>query len=300
MTKWVSDLPGQLSPDEQHRLDLMTKGKSAAEIYDMFGGDLAVAKAKLGGSNLTPELYQKRASLTSDKARRAFDNKWNQMIGGDRAPSDAKIAKFKGYLDAIEKRAGGDLNKGLEAEEKKIPHGAVVLEPKAADYPPSWGNFDPAHNAEFKTKLEEFRGTDFMEQNYAGGEGAVYLGESKTTALKRWFLKRIGDMTASIAKLRSARSAVTGNPDLAKHIDVVEIHETGIDWIVRDFVTGSEELKNFASGPAEVARTEAIKALEARPSRSVTENDILGKLKDKSANLHWDPARGKIVIIDMQ
>ncbi|HEX8106433.1 MAG TPA: DUF4157 domain-containing protein [Kofleriaceae bacterium] len=300
VTRWVSDLPGQLSRDEQHRLDLMTKGKSADEIYDLFGGDLAVAKAKLGGSNLTPELYQKRASLTSDKARRAFDNKWNQMIGGDRAPSDAKIAKFKGYLDAIEKRAGGDLNKGLEAEEKKIPHGAVVAEPKAADYPPSWDNFDPAHNAEFKTKLEEFRGTDFMEQNYAGGEGAVYLGESKTTALKRWFAKRIGDMATSIAKLRSARSAVTGNPDLAKHIDVVEIHETGSDWIVRDFATGSDELKNFASGPAEIARTEAIKALEAKPSRSATEDDILGKLKGKSANLHWEPARGKIVIIDMQ
>jgi hypothetical protein len=298
--KWVSDLPGQLSPDEQHRLDLMTKGKSAGEVYDMFGGDLAIAKAKLGGSNLTPELYQKRASLTSDEARRAFDNKWNQMIGGDRAPSDAKLAKFKGYLHAIEKRAGGDLNKGLEAEEKKIPHGAVVPEPKTADYPPSWGNFDPAHNAEFKTKLEEFRGTDFMEQNYAGGEGAVYLGDSKTRALKRWFAKRIGDMATSIAKLRSAHSAVSGNPDLAKHIDVVEIHETGSDWIVRDFATGSEELKNFASGPAEIARTEAIKALEAKLSRSATEDDILGKLKGKSANLHWDPARGKIVIIDMQ
>lgn len=243
--RWVSELPAQLSLDEQHRLDLMSKGKSAGEVYDMFGGDLAIARAKLGGSNLTPVLYAKRARLT-DEARRGFDNKWNQMIGGDRAPSDAKLSKFEGYLDAIEKRAGGDLSKGLEAEARKIPPGVVVAEPKAASFPASWSNFEPARNVEFKAKLEAFRGTDFMEQNYAGGEGAVYLGESKTTALKRWFAKRIGDMATSIAKLRSARAAVAGDPNLATHIDVVAIHETGGDWIVRDFVTGSEELKHFA------------------------------------------------------
>jgi hypothetical protein len=298
--KWVEDLPAQLSPDEQRRLDLMTKDKSPAEVYDLFGGDLAVVKAKLAGSNLTPELYQRRAAL-SPRAQRAFDSKWNTMIGGDRAPSAARIKAFEGYLDAMEKRGGGDLGKGLELEEAKIPPGKVVAAPKAADYPRSWDDwFVAADNAEFKARLEEFRGTEFMEPNYTGGEGAVFLGDSKTTALKRWFKSRIDDFGPSVAKLRDARAAVLGEPGVAKYVDVVEVHQTGTDWILRDFVLDSGPLSKFTTGQAEAARQGAIAALKAKPSLSATEAAILGKLEGRSDNLHWDAVRGKIAVIDMQ
>jgi hypothetical protein len=299
-TRWVSDLPAQLTPDEQHRLELMTKDKSPAEVYELFGGDLAVARAKLAGSNLTPELFHRRASL-SPGAQRAFDHKWNTMIGGDRAPSAAKIKAFEGYLDAMAKRGGGDLSKGLEAEAARIPPGTAVSAPKAADYPPSWGRwFEAASNAEFKARLEAFRGNEFMEPNYTGGEGAVFLGDSKTTALKRWFSSRINDFASSVALLRDARAAVLGNPGLSKYVDVVEVHQTGTDWILRDFVLDSGPLSGFPTGLAETARQGAMGALKARPSLSATENLILSKLEGKSDNLHWDTQRGKITIIDMQ
>lgn len=85
----------------------MTKGKTPAEIFDMFGGDVDVAIAKVGGSNLPNDLIQLRGKL-DDKAKRAFDRMWNTMVGSAREPSAAKIKAFKGYLEGMAKRKGGD------------------------------------------------------------------------------------------------------------------------------------------------------------------------------------------------
>jgi len=296
--RWVGDLKSQLSAEDRRRLDLISHDKDSSQIFEMFHGDVAIAKAKIYGSNLTPELLAKRAGL-SPKAQRAFDDKWNTIVGDDRNPSTAKVKAFEGYIDAMEKRGGGRLTVGLEAEEAKLSPSKVVAEPKAADFPKSWDVFNPVTNREFKTELENFRGTDDMEQNFAGGEGAVYLGQRKTTALKRWFAKRT-DMPQSLAKLRAAHDAVSGDLILSNHLLVVEVRRTAADWIERDFVMGSRELKEFATGPAEVARVEVIKKLESKPVRSAAEEDILGKLRNRSANLHWDSAQSKIVIIDMQ
>ena len=126
----------------------------------------------------------------------------------------------------------------------------------------------------------------------------MYPGADRTTALKRWYANRLQDMPASLQKLRDVQAAVQGNPELSAHVEVVKIHETGPDWIIRDWVDDSRPIGESPGG--EAARTAAIDALQRKGSLSPIEQDLLGKLQRGSDNLHWSPSRGKIVIIDMQ
>ena len=129
--RWLLDLKNQLTPDQRIELERMTKGKTAAEIFQMFGGDMDVALAKVGGSNLPNDLIQVRNKL-GDKAKRAFDHEWSKTVGDERNPAPEKVKKFRDALDALAKHAGDDLAKGLEGEEAKIPAGTKISEPKGA------------------------------------------------------------------------------------------------------------------------------------------------------------------------
>jgi len=173
------------------------------------------------------------------------------------------------------------------------------------EFPKSWDKFDPANNQSFKERLNEFRGNDDLNPDYSGGEGRVFTSEGKTTGLKRWFKSRLGDMPESLRKLQDVRSEVSSNPKLNETIDVVEIHEQKGDWILRDFDANSLELKNAAGEGPVTARTRAINELEALRSEgklTAVLADLLKKLKKEppSANLHWSPSKGKILVIDMQ
>ena len=46
----------------------------------------------------------------------------------------------------------------------------------------------------------------------------------------------------SVQLLRDAAKLVDGNAELAKHLEVVRVHDEGPDWIVRDFDKGSKEV----------------------------------------------------------
>lgn len=132
----------------------------------------------------------------------------------------------------------------------------------------------------------------------------MFAADSKLTALKRWFKSRLGDMPASLSKLRQVRADLESNPKLSADVEVVKIYEEGPDWILRDFDPNSIELK---AGPteAQAARARAITELEAQRSSgglSPMLADLLNKLKKQppSANLHWSSIKEKIVVIDMQ
>lgn len=169
-------------------------------------------------------------------------------------------------------------------------------------FPDSWDEFDERFHAEFERELKGFRGNDDLEptSGLRGGEGQLFLGGPESQTLKRWFKARLSDKPSSISLLRGARGSVTANPRLAAVMDVVEVFRTGSDWALRAFDRNSLPLRSVA-GQAEVAaaRAEAIAACQASadPMLRVT---ILGKLQGNSANLHWSPGRGKILIIDMQ
>jgi hypothetical protein len=206
---------------------------------------------------------------------------------------------------------GGDQHGTAPPRTSNEPEG--VPAPRAAHPPPthdapalprSWDKFDSAGSDQFKARLKAFRGNDNLAPDYSGGEGRVFAADGKFVALKRWFKSRLGDMSASLSKLRQVRADVEAHPKLGVDVDVVKIHEEGTDWILRDFDPNSLELK---AGPAEAqaARARAIAELEAQRSNgglSAVLADLLHKLKKQppSANLHWSPSKRKIVVIDMQ
>jgi hypothetical protein len=170
--------------------------------------------------------------------------------------------------------------------------------------PKSWDAFEAELNDKFKVRLRAFRGNDNLESSPAlrGGEGQLFLSDLEpTSALKRWFEARLGELDQSVGMLRDASSAVSADPNLSADIDVVKIHEQADDWILRDFDPTSRPLSEVSGNPdANAARERVIARLEGTSDPSL--RNILGKLKSEppSANVHWSPARNKLLIIDMQ
>jgi hypothetical protein len=170
------------------------------------------------------------------------------------------------------------------------------------EFPKSWDKFDADHNLDFKEQLHEFRGTEDLKPSpgLRGGEGQLFLSpRNPFLTLKRWFATRLKDMGESIRKLKEAKNAVDANPKLKADIEVVEVYKQGSDFVLRDFDPTSIPLKN-ALGDTSVAaaRSRAISALEGTTDPMLS--NILGKLRRNSENVHWSPAKQKIVIIDMQ
>jgi hypothetical protein len=168
--------------------------------------------------------------------------------------------------------------------------------------PPGWERFLPENNEAFRARLHEYRGNDDTSISFGGGEGKVFWREGAPTALKRWFRSQIGRMGRSVQRLIDVKAGVEAEPTLASDIDVVEVHETGPDWIYRDFDINTRPLSE--SGPAaEAARLRAIQKLEAlRGQRRLTQplKLLLDRLRSNSDNLHWSPAKNKIFVIDME
>jgi len=176
------------------------------------------------------------------------------------------------------------------------------------DYPRDWSRFDPDGHTEFRTRLREFRGTDELSSSggLAGGEGQVYLSDRHPDlGLKRWFASRLDDMAKSIRLLEEVRAAVLRNPTLARDLDVVRIHERGRDWMVRDFDRSSIPLRDTLDDPdIAAAHARVLQELEAMKRRGELPEVLETALKrlrrnPPSANIHWSPTSGKLLIIDM-
>lgn len=169
--------------------------------------------------------------------------------------------------------------------------------------PKSWGKFSSRHNDEFMIALEEFRGTSdlALTPGLRGGEGQLFTSpKAPDVALKRWYENRVNDMDLSIRKLEDVRDAVDNNPNLVNDVDVVRIYERGSDWVKRDFDPDSVPLKNALADPDVVeAKTRVMKELERSQDESL--RSLAKKLSrdPPSANLHWSPAKNKILVIDM-
>lgn len=177
-------------------------------------------------------------------------------------------------------------------------------EPKAAPirYPKAWKKFDPANNDAFRLRLRAFRGDDNLEWDLTGGEGRIFRGEGQRVALKRWIQGRLDVMPKSVGLLVDARAAVQADAELSQVIDVVEIHEQGPDWVLRDFDPDSEAIRGSGDAAADTARDRAIARLEELKSEkglSETLEGLLKKLNKKSLNLHWSAIMNKILVIDM-
>lgn len=107
-------------------------------------------------------------------------------------------------------------------------------------------------------------------------------------------------MPKSVKLLEDAKSTVKGNPILDGDMEVVSVLEKGTDWIRRDFDPTSVKLKGALSDPqVSEARNRLIKELSGK-SDEISKNLHKKLTKNPpSANLHWSPTKGKILVIDM-
>lgn len=106
-------------------------------------------------------------------------------------------------------------------------------------------------------------------------------------------------MGKSVDLLRRARAAIDGDPALRGRLEVVDVYRQGNDWVLRDFDPDSLPLARALDDPAvAAARQQLIDALQGASDPIL--RDILTKLENNSANLHWSPARERIIVIDVQ
>ena len=292
---WLDDINSRLTHEEQRRLRLVTAGKSPSQVYAMFDGDANIARQRAQRSNLPNDLIGIRSSL-SDKGRRAFDAKWEDMTFGSPAPSAGRVEGFRKFLKAMQSKADNDLNRGLETYAQPAA-GRIVHAPEAEAYPKEWdAKFLAEENQSFVRRLEEFRGTTDLTPNGRGSEGTVYVRSDQTRALKRWFKAKMDKFSFAVAQLRKYKAAVSGNAELSRFVDVVEVYEVGADWIERDWSANSVEIKDAPA--SEHARLSAIESL--KDATGEIELGLRKKLENKSANIHWSQTRGKIIVIDTQ
>jgi hypothetical protein len=168
-------------------------------------------------------------------------------------------------------------------------------------YPENWKDFDPANHGEFEEALKKFRNSEDLttDPKLRGGEGQLFPHADQPRALKRWYLKQLGKFKQSVEKLEEAAKLIEGDPALSRDMTVVDISQKGTDWIERGFDPTSVPLKNALGDEAvAAARQRCVDALKAEQGSAA--KDILKKLTKNSANLHWSPEQGKILIIDMQ
>ena len=169
--------------------------------------------------------------------------------------------------------------------------------------PKSWTIFKSEYNLEFYEKLVEFRGNDRdldYDPKRGGSEGQIFKSDNyEDIILKRWFTKSFWKFERSVRYLEETRNRIETNPELNQYIEVVEVHDQGSDWILRDFYPFSYELRNALKNEEEarIVYDRVIALLSDTTDFYLMK--VLQKLKDTSYNLHWDANLNKIIIIDM-
>lgn len=158
----------------------------------------------------------------------------------------------------------------------------------------------------FDQRLKTFRGNDNPHPNpgLGGGEGKLFLNDSQPTlCLKRFFTVAHGGVKLTVKRMADARQLLKDNPERAARLDVALVHEVGADWIVRDFDPGSSPCGDVSVATKVIDETLTI--LRESPARTQPATQeivqlLIDRLKERSANFHWSPARNKLFLIDPQ
>jgi hypothetical protein len=175
---------------------------------------------------------------------------------------------------------------------------------------------DPATEQPFLDRLRAFRGNEnaWPPDGFSGGEGQLFHSDREPgLALKRWYTGRVTDKKDSPGKptsvrlLRDAAKLVDGNPELAKHLEVVRVHDEGPDWILRDFDRRSSEVSDLESpnrrafDQAVAESVRILRTMQKTQPQNQALSALLGRLSSlpPSVNVHWSPVRGKLLIIDL-
>lgn len=141
---------------------------------------------------------------------------------------------------------------------------------------------------------------DLLKAAHSGGEAVIFRNpKNPTEAIKIWKESRLKDFELSTRALLTFEKRVEDTPKLRSYLAVSKIKERGKNFIVKEFSPNSVELRDVASN------ADALKAIEGLKRELSNSSDIINaKLLNAlnrnpiSDNLHWDPDKGKILLID--
>jgi hypothetical protein len=119
-TQWVDTLRASLNEASRARFDEVVKGLSPEEVYELFEGDVAHARAVAEGFDLPDDLLATRNGL-SDAARGHFDSLLRSSLRDPEKPTAGELQSFRQKLAAIRQKSGGDLEKGLGGDASAPP-----------------------------------------------------------------------------------------------------------------------------------------------------------------------------------
>ncbi|MGW4647992.1 hypothetical protein [Kitasatospora sp. NPDC004289] len=269
-------------PDENRTVPAEVPGK-ARLLADIAGSRKFAARIRA----LLADVQRPGARPRLEARLRALEETLERLNGAaERTADPAEVLRLKAERDV----AQGELQRLNADVRAAVPR-----------FPSSWAEFDDRFHEGFEAELRRFRGTEDLEPNpgLRGGEGQLFLGAERFQALKRWFRVRLGDMAESVRLLRGARAGVEADPRLRTVLEVVEVTRVADDWALRGFDPDSVPLRNALADPeVAAARQQAVAALEG--ATDPTMRLLADKLRDNSANLHWSPNSGRILVIDMQ
>ncbi|MCO4755059.1 MAG: hypothetical protein KC478_11300 [Bacteriovoracaceae bacterium] len=139
-----------------------------------------------------------------------------------------------------------------------------------------------------------------LKADFEGGEGAIFIHpKNKKLALKVWTDQRVDQFELSTKALLVFEDRVIHDNKLKNYLAVTKIKEKGRNFIVREFAPRSRELKEVANREDVKKSIKALKRELSKSSDAINQK-LMNALNRKpiSANLHWDPDQGKILLID--
>jgi len=141
---------------------------------------------------------------------------------------------------------------------------------------------------------------ELLKSDYNGGEASIFVGsKSSKEAMKLWNPARMDEFELSTRAVMHYEAIVEKSSKLKRHLSVAKIKELGKNYIVKEFSPKSTELKHMVSDPKVKQIIKDLKRDLSQESNPFNQK-LLNALNKKpvSANLHWDPEQGKVLLID--
>lgn len=140
--------------------------------------------------------------------------------------------------------------------------------------------------------------TKKLSPDFSGGESDIFVDpRNNNEALKIYHPSRKEDFEISTKALLHYEAA-SRNLSLSNSFIVAKVKEIGEDYVIKEFFPESGPISKF-SGSADMKKKIAELNQKLNSNRDDTfVAKIANGLSKKSANLHWDPAQKKIILID--
>lgn len=142
--------------------------------------------------------------------------------------------------------------------------------------------------------------THMLEADFKGGEASIFKNPANPTqAFKVWNKSRMEDFEMSTRAMLLFEERIEKSNALKNHMTVSKITEMGKNYIVKEFAPKSTPLQKMVGDPKVKKILKSLKRELSKTTDPMGQKLMvaIGK-KPISDNLHWDPDKGKILLID--